>query len=365
MGEGWALFRRSASSLIVATIIYFVIYMAANMIPFLNLFAGFLLPGAMLGGMYYIILDAAQGAEFDIKRLFDGFRLKFMDLTLVYILISIFTLIAVSVPMIIGAVYAWMTAGPIQNLDDPARLAGFFTSLAVFAIPAAVIGILVYSWYMFSYLFVVERGYGFWEAMEASREIGFQNHFKVFLFIVVLWLVNVAGALFFGVGLLISFPYSMCAVAAGYTSLAGAAPASPREKTSAPPPPPPVPAEPPRHPAAQGPRAEARLSGCVHVFVFIEGQAPEEREMMNIVRAGAPFALDQERRPIMTGQGVETWPANDAELKTLIKQAMEKYRKNNPGAPPYTDSARFKIKVWKGRDSATGTNMALASVLVK
>lgn len=360
LGDGWGLFKPSASRLIVATIIYLVVYMAANMIPILNLFSGFLLPGAMIGGMYYVILDAARGAEFRVERLYDGFRLKFIDLTLINILISIFTLIAVSVPMFVGAVYAWMTEGPIENLDDPARLGGFFATLGVFAIPAAIAGILVYGWYMFSYLFVVERGYGFWDAMEASRRIGFQGHFKVFLLIVVLWLINAAGALFFGVGLLVTIPYSMCAVAAGYSLLAGAEPV---ERMYAPPPP--VPPEPSRHHAERGAGDEAAPPDFAHVFVFIEGHPPGGKEMINIIRAGAPAAMEQERRPIMTGKGVETWPASDAELKTLIKQAMEEYRKNNPDAPSYTDPTRFKIKVWKGRDSATGTNMALASVLVK
>lgn len=356
--EGWGIFKNAASSLIVAAIVYFVVYIAANIIPVVNFFAGFLLPGAMFGGMYYIILDTMEGREFSSSRIFDGFRLEFLNLTLIYVLTSVFVMLAMFIPMFIGGVFMWFTSGPV-DFENPDEIASLMTNLAAFMVPAIILAALVSAWYMFAYLFVADKKLGFWEAMEASRNIGFDNHFKVFLFLVILGVINMAGAMALGVGLLVSFPYSMCVITSAYKNLAGEA--APAGKPAAEPPP--LPSEKEQAPQEKPPVGQP--GSYAHCFVFIEGPAPSEKDMLNIIKAGAPHALERGGKPVITGHGVEFWPLNDDELKSLIKEAMEGYRQSNPEAPRYTDSSLFKIKVWKGRDAATKTNMALASVLVK
>jgi len=358
--EGWKLFKGSASTLIVATILYFVVTLAANMIPVVNIFAGILLPGALMGGMYYVIMDAGRGVEFNFSRIFDGFRLHFVHLTLVYALSSIFIFAAMLIPMLIGGVVFYLMAGPTPDVTNAEPLIAYVVFVALLSILPAI---LVSGWYMFSYLFVVDRNMGFWEAMEASRRIGFENHLQIFFLMLIIILILIAGFFAFGIGVLVSFPLAMCVTYKAYENLS--APAARRTQSRAAPPPLPPEGLDEERPAERERAISPGLKGYVHCFVFIEGADPSENDMINIIKAGAPEAMEQQPPPVITGHGVDFWPSDNDELKRLIQEAIKGYRESNPAAPRYADSSAFKIKVWKGRDTATGTNMALASVIAK
>ncbi|VAX24493.1 hypothetical protein MNBD_NITROSPINAE04-732 [hydrothermal vent metagenome] len=180
--EGWELLMSHFANLIVATLIFLGIQFAiGSLVP---VFGGMIVSGPLMGGLFYVILDLRRGKEFQITRMFDGFTKKLVPLVLVGALTSVFI------------------------------TAGFFLLI----LP----GLLISGWYLFPYLFVVDKDMDFWPAMEASREIGFNNHVHVFLFVVVLIVINLLGALAVGIGLLISVPLSMCSVAIAYESLTGA-----------------------------------------------------------------------------------------------------------------------------------------------
>ncbi|MGC8713456.1 MAG: hypothetical protein ACP5RH_13795 [Leptodesmis sp.] len=74
---------------------------------------------------------------------------------------------------------------------------------------------------MFALPFAVAQRMDFWTAMEASRKLITKNWFSFFGFALVLFLMNVAGALLLGVGLLVSIPLSFCAIAAAYADIVG------------------------------------------------------------------------------------------------------------------------------------------------
>ena len=199
--EGWDLFADNASNIVVASIIFVVVHFAANLIPFASL----LISGPLMGGMYYVILDSERGREFNAMRIFDGFRLKFVPLVLVAILTTVFMV------------------GGILLLILP--------------------GFLVMGWYLFPYLYVVDKDMDFWPAMEASRKIGFENHANVFLLAILFGVLNLLGFVMFGVGLLVSIPYTLCVTVKAYEHLKsvglnepGSLSAQHRE-----PPPPPIP----------------------------------------------------------------------------------------------------------------------------
>ncbi|MBI5816779.1 MAG: hypothetical protein HZB29_14350 [Nitrospinae bacterium] len=193
--EGWELFRAHAANMVVATLILVVVNAAANLVPFASL----LVAGPMTGGMFYVIMDLMEGKEFAPARMFDGFKL-FVPMVLVSLLSMVF-----------------ITAG--------------FIALVI---P----GFLVAGWYLFPYLFVIDKGMGFWDAMEASRKIGFENHLSVFLMALVLAIINVIGAVALFVGLLVTIPVSFCATVAAYRHLTGVAQTVQTQIIPPPPPPP-------------------------------------------------------------------------------------------------------------------------------
>jgi uncharacterized membrane protein len=75
--------------------------------------------------------------------------------------------------------------------------------------------------YLFAIPFVVDRRFDFWEAMESSRKVITRKWFSVFGFCFVLGIVWFIGFLLLGVGVLVTTPLTLCAVAAAYEDIVG------------------------------------------------------------------------------------------------------------------------------------------------
>jgi len=82
-------------------------------------------------------------------------------------------------------------------------------------------GLIIYSWYLFTWLFMADRGLGFWDAMEASRKLTGGDTAGFFLFFVALIIVNMLGALCLFAGLFISLPVTATSIFAAYKETAG------------------------------------------------------------------------------------------------------------------------------------------------
>ncbi len=85
-------------------------------------------------------------------------------------------------------------------------------------------GLILWGMYLFTFIFIVDRGYDFWEAMEASRKLTSANYLEFTLFALVLIVLNVGGFLCFGVGLLVTLPLTFASVSCAYRDLVGLAP---------------------------------------------------------------------------------------------------------------------------------------------
>jgi len=195
--DGIELFMAHLSSLLAASLAFNVVMMAASIFPL----AALVVAGPMAGGMFYILSDLKQGKDFDIKRLFDGFRLKL-------------------VPLILGGL-----------------LVSIFSSLA--SILLLLPGLLVLGWYSFTFLLIIHKGLDFWPAMEASRKIGFEDHIRSFILGSCGFLVVIGGAimgylmimvlglpmfmeyLFIFLLALVAAPYYFCVVFCAYPILFG------------------------------------------------------------------------------------------------------------------------------------------------
>jgi uncharacterized membrane protein len=74
---------------------------------------------------------------------------------------------------------------------------------------------------MFASYLVIDRRLDFWPAMELSRRTVNPRWFGYFALVLLVALLNLAGALALGVGLLVTIPLSFCAVTAAYADLFG------------------------------------------------------------------------------------------------------------------------------------------------
>lgn len=82
-------------------------------------------------------------------------------------------------------------------------------------------GIYLAVSYMFTTFLIIDYRMEFWQAMEISRKIISHNWFAFLLFALVLFLINLLGALAFGIGLLVTLPVTSCAVAVAYKEIVG------------------------------------------------------------------------------------------------------------------------------------------------
>lgn len=96
------------------------------------------------------------------------------------------------------------------------------TGLVVIGLILLVIpGIYLIVGYTFSTLLIIDRRLDFWVAMESSRKNVQRHWFGIFVFGLVLFLLNLGGLLLLGVGLLVTIPWSMCAITVAYNDIFG------------------------------------------------------------------------------------------------------------------------------------------------
>lgn len=82
-------------------------------------------------------------------------------------------------------------------------------------------GIYLAVSYMLSLPLLLDKNLDFWPAMETSRRIVGKKWFSFFGFSLLLSLINIAGAILLGVGLLFTVPWALCSIAAAYEDIVG------------------------------------------------------------------------------------------------------------------------------------------------
>ncbi|MBD1852807.1 hypothetical protein H6F87_22885 [Cyanobacteria bacterium FACHB-502] len=87
-------------------------------------------------------------------------------------------------------------------------------------------GIYLAAAYIFALPLVLEKKMNFWVGMEFSRKLISKNWFSFLGFAFALVLLNLAGVLLLGGGLLVTIPISACAIAAAYADIVGLTPSS-------------------------------------------------------------------------------------------------------------------------------------------
>jgi uncharacterized membrane protein len=176
--QGWRMFWQAPAVFALSTALAAILILIFSGIPLLFI----IVARPMLLGIYLVILDQHDRKPFSLSRLFGGFAWLF-PCVVADILINVFSAV------------------------------GF----ALLVIP----GLIISSWYIFTWLFMVDKGLGFWGAMEASRHLAQNDVMGFLLFYVALITVNLLGAMFLGVGLLVSIPVSAISIFIAYKELAG------------------------------------------------------------------------------------------------------------------------------------------------
>ena len=115
------------------------------------------------------------------------------------------------------------------NFFIPALVAMLVITLFTFAgsLLCVIPGLVVAAMYKFTYLFIVDKRMDFWPAMQASHNVVRNDYFGFTMFLLLMALVNILGALCCIVGILVTIPISMAAITVAYQELVGFDPQTP------------------------------------------------------------------------------------------------------------------------------------------
>lgn len=183
--QGWELYKQNIGGFILFTLIWAIansVGGSSQRTSTLGAVVSLVLGGPLTAGFYIVAFKLIRNRTTTFSDFFRGFN-NFLPLFLAYLLTGV--LIAIGCFFLL--------------------IPGIYLAVA----------------YVFTIPFIVARRMDFWEAMETSRRLITKNWFSFFGLMLVLFLLNMVGALCLVVGLLVTVPLSFCTIAAAYTDIVG------------------------------------------------------------------------------------------------------------------------------------------------
>jgi uncharacterized membrane protein len=196
------------------TVLLFIIFIGASLIPLLGLFTGLFWP-VFVGGIAIGCRALHEGGELRIGHLFAGFQQGLGSLIGVGAISSV---IALAVTF---AVFAAMGGGLLATLgtEDPQVLAGLGVALllAILIITALLLPLLMAMW--FAPLLVVFHEMGAWESMKQSFTGCLRNIVPFLIYGLVLLVLGVLAAIPLGLGWLVLWPVIAASIYTEYRDI--------------------------------------------------------------------------------------------------------------------------------------------------
>jgi uncharacterized membrane protein len=175
---GWNIVRDDLGNFLVITLISVALTLAVSF----TVVGIFLLGGPLLAGLFFATRRRILEGRMEIMDVFCGFN-RFLDTFLIYLLSTLFALVGLTLCI-----------------------------FPVFVVLAA---------YPFPYLFAVDRGLVFWDALEASRKLASRDLTGYIIFAFLLVLLNLVGLMLAGIGVLFTIPVSVAAITVAYKEVVG------------------------------------------------------------------------------------------------------------------------------------------------
>ena len=178
ISKGYSIFEKDMGKFIGYTALYFLITTASGFVPFGPIF----ITGPLTAGFFIVARKINKNEPYDFGAFWRGFDF--------FVPLMLYTLIS--------------------------------TILGILAFIALIIpGIYLYVGWIFSVPFIIFGKMEFWDAMEYSRRLITKKWWNIFGFLLLLMLINFAGALVFFVGLLFTVPITFCALYAAFEDIVG------------------------------------------------------------------------------------------------------------------------------------------------
>ena len=168
--SGWELVQADLGNYLLISLLFFLL----NGVPFIQ--------GALIAGFHIYTMKKIMHRPADVGDLFKGFN-YFVPTLVASLLIGLFT----------------------------------FVGFLLLFIP----GLIVAAMYKFTYLFIVDKKMGFWQAMQASHAVVRRDYFGFVMFLILAFLLNVLGFCCLIVGLLVTVPVTFAAITVAYSEIVG------------------------------------------------------------------------------------------------------------------------------------------------
>jgi hypothetical protein len=191
-----------------------LIGMLFSLLGFLISMATLVIGGPLMGGLYSVFLKASRGQPFRPQDVFAGFKSSFLHLFLGYLIPGLF-IGACLVPVLV-VLFITVFAVIFQNQQHgPPPFSTFVPAIITLAIMLPVIVWLSTNW-MFTLALVIDRKLDFWTAMKTSWRQVMRHWFTVCGLAVVCALINLAGLVMCGIGVLFTAPVVFGAMMQAY-----------------------------------------------------------------------------------------------------------------------------------------------------
>ena len=217
IAEGWTLFKAAPGLWIGMIVVFFVIYLAAMLVPFIGPVAQYLLMPVFFGGLAAGCRAIDDGSGLQFNHLFAGFQAKFGTLVAIGALyLAGFVVVLVVVMLFTGVGVFAVMAGGGQDVAASGA-AALSLLLAVLIAVALSIPLMMAVW--FAPALAVFHELGAVEAMKQSFTGCLRNVVPFLVYSVVGLVLSILATIPLGLGWLVLGPVFAASVYTGYRDI--------------------------------------------------------------------------------------------------------------------------------------------------
>jgi hypothetical protein len=236
VSRGWGLLTSHFNTLFVGVLLYFLIEMGIGLfskIPYIGFvfsLGNFVISGPLVAGVLYLFIRTNRGESAQIGDIFAGFSRGFAQLFIGTLVQGILVGLCLA-PFIAILLVRLIPTLRELNLQEPMSvdkemellkslvpiLMGTLPWLLVCMIPATYLSVCL----KFMLPLIIDKRINVAAALKASWKMVNKHWFQVFGLVLLLSLLNIAGALLCGVGLLFTVPIGFGALMSAYETIFG------------------------------------------------------------------------------------------------------------------------------------------------
>ena len=220
---GWQCFMANPGMWIVLVILFLLIVLALQFIPFLGPLALSLITPALIGGLLYAASEASANRPIEIAHLFVGLtdenrRTPMLKLGAIWLVLSI--LLGIVVTLVIGGTIGMgaLTRDMVVEREAVVTSAVSLSILIAFIVVLALI-LVIFAWMVYAVPLVLFNKFTPLAAMGHSAKAAMMNAIPLLVFSTVYIVLAVIASIPFGLGFFILIPVTVGALLASYQEI--------------------------------------------------------------------------------------------------------------------------------------------------